>query len=83
VAASPLEPVGGMPAGPGLVEGGGKQPFHLVDGEGDETWVVGGRLTWAGRWRGMGAGVAPERGGGHGADGEGGHDQHGMARIAV
>ncbi len=75
MAASPFEPVGGVAGWVWLAEGGGEQPLYFVDGERDQAGVAGRRLVWPGGQR-LGGGAVPELGGGDGADGEGGHDEH-------
>ena len=79
MAASPLEPAGGVVGVPGLAEGVGQQVLDLVDGERDEAGVGWG--LWRRGLRGAGPGCrwGPEPGGGDGADGEGGHDQDEVA----
>ena len=79
MAASPLEPAGGVAGWLRLAEGGGEQPLDLVDGERDEAGVGGRCLVRPYRWRCLGPGAIPELGGGDGADGEGGHDEHEVA----
>jgi len=72
--AAPVQPVPGG-AGRGRV---GEQAPGFWDGERDHAGVGGRGLVgpdW--RWR-LGAGAAAQQGGGDGADGQGGHDQHGV-----
>jgi hypothetical protein len=58
--------------------GPGEQAGRLGDGQRDHARVSRGRLARLDRgWR-LGIGAAPEQGGGDGADGQGGHDQHGV-----
>jgi hypothetical protein len=56
----------------------GEQPPGLGDGERDHAGVGGRGLVWECRGGWLGAGAAAELGGGDGADGQGGHDQHGV-----
>jgi hypothetical protein len=76
VAASPLEPSGGVAGWLGAAEGGGEQAFDLVDGERDQPGVGGRLFVGPGGRRSLRVGAVPQLGGGDGADGEGGHDQH-------
>jgi hypothetical protein len=80
VAAAPGEPSCGVPTGVRAGESPGEQAFYLRDGERDHAgvgrWCLAGR---EGRWD-LGIGAVPELRGGHGADGQGGHDQHGVAQ---
>jgi hypothetical protein len=48
------------------------------DGERDHPGVSGRGLVREYRCGGLGAGTAAQQGGGDGADGQGGHDQHGV-----
>ena len=81
VAASPLEPAGGVAGWLWAAEGGGEQALDLVDGAaGSGRGRAGGLssgLAGGGAW-------APVRflqlGGGDGADREGGHDEHEVAQ---
>ena len=79
MAASPFEPARGVAGRLWPAAGGGQQPLHFVDGERDQAGVAGRRFVWPGGWRRLGAGAVPEVGGGDGADGEGGHDEHEVA----
>ncbi|MCW2931571.1 MAG: hypothetical protein JWM19_2533 [Actinomycetia bacterium] len=63
----------------GGLECGCEQAFYLRDGQRDQAGVGRWCLAWAHGGRGLGVGAVPELGGGHGADGEGGHDQHEVA----
>ena len=56
----------------------GEQPGGLGDGERDHSRVGRRGLIWPDRGGGPGVGTAAELGGGDGADGQGGHDQHGV-----
>ena len=56
----------------------GEKSPDLADGQRDESRVGGRRVARPGRRRGLGIGAVPELGGGDGADGQGGHDQHGV-----
>jgi hypothetical protein len=55
-----------------------EQAPGLWDGERDHPWAGGRGLVWVDRWRCLGAGAAAQQRGGDGADGQGGHDQHGV-----
>jgi hypothetical protein len=56
----------------------GEQAGGLGNAERDQSRVGGRGLVWPDRrWR-LGAGPAAQQGGGDGADGQGGHDQHGV-----
>ena len=79
MAPSPFEPAGGVAGWVWLAEGGGEQPLDFADGERDQAGVAGRRLVWPDRRRCLGIGAVPELGGGDGADGEGGHDEHEVA----
>src|SRR5207302_10828640 len=79
VTAPPFEPAGGVAGRLWPAEGGSEQPFHFVDAERDEAGVAGRRLVGPGGRRCLSAGAVPEPGGGDGADGQGGHDEHEMA----
>jgi hypothetical protein len=78
VAASPLEPAGGVAGWLWTAEGGGEQALDLVDGERDQAGVRRRLVVRAGGRRCLGTGAFPELGGGDGADRESGHDQHGV-----
>ena len=69
-----------MPVGRGALEGGGEQPFCLVNGDRDHAWFSRRRLARRDGRRGLGVGAVPELGGGDGADGQGGYDQHEVAQ---
>ena len=56
----------------------GEQPGGLGDGERDHSRVGGRGLVRPDRAGCPGAGAAAEQGGGDGADGQGGHHQHGV-----
>ena len=56
----------------------GEQAGDLGDGQRDHARVGGGRLAGPDRRRCLGIGAVLEQGGGDGADGQGGHDQHGV-----
>ena len=64
MAASPLEPVGGVAGWFRVAEGFGEQAFDLADGERDETGVGRRRGVRPGWRRGLGVGAVPELGGG-------------------
>jgi hypothetical protein len=74
VAAPPGQPA---PAGAGRRRMG-EQPGGLGDGERDHSRVGGRGLIWPDRGGCPGVGAAAEQGGGDRADGQGGHDQHGV-----
>ena len=74
-----MKPVGGVPRGPGAVEGCGEQALDLMDGERDETGVSRRGLARSGRGRGLGVGAVPELRGDDGADRQGGHHKHEVA----
>jgi hypothetical protein len=57
----------------------GEQASDLRDGQRDHPWARRWRLAGPGRRRRLGIGARFEQGGGDGADGQGGHDQHGVA----
>jgi hypothetical protein len=61
----------------------GEQAPGLWDGEWDHAWVGGRELIWPGWWRRLAVGAAAQQCGGDGADGQGGHDQDGMAGERV
>jgi hypothetical protein len=65
----------GVAAGEGVCE----QAFYFWDGERDHPRVGRRGLIGDGRRRGLGIGAVLEQGGGDGADGQGGHDQHEVA----
>ena len=75
VASSPVQPV----PGEAWRRGPGEQAGGLGDGQRDHAGVGWGRLAGPDRERGLDAGAVPEQGGGDGADGQSGHDQHGVA----
>ena len=79
MAVSPFEPAGGVAGWVWPAEGDGEQSLHFADGERDQAGVAGRWLVWPGGRRRLGAGAVPELGGGDGADGEGGHDEHEVA----
>ena len=56
----------------------GEQPGGLGDGERDHSRVGGRGLVRPDRAGCPGVGAAAEQGGGDGADGQGGHHQHGV-----
>jgi hypothetical protein len=64
----------GFPEG----ESGCEQAFYLRGGERDHPRVGRRGLVRSHGRRGLGIGAVPELGGGDGADGQGGHDQHGV-----
>ena len=74
MAASPGQPVGGR-AGRGWM---GEQACGLGDAERDHAWVGGRRLVRPERQRRPGISAVAQQGCGDGADGQGGHDQHGV-----
>jgi len=78
VAASPVAPVGVVVAGFGLVPDGGEQACRFGDGQRDHAGFGWWPLIGCVRWRGLGVGAGFEVGGGDHADGQGGHDQHGV-----
>ena len=55
------------------------RPLDLRDGQRDHAGLGGRRLVGPDRGRCLGVGAVAEQGGGDGADGQGGHDQHGVA----
>src|SRR4029450_10006959 len=74
VAAAPVQPV---PGGPGRWWVGEQAP-GFWDGERDHAGVGRRGLIWP-HWRWcLSAGAVAQEGGGDGADGQGGHDQHGV-----
>src|SRR5260370_22726968 len=79
VAGGPRVPVDDKPPGQGPDGEGGEQSLDLGDGQRDHAGLGGGRLTGPDRGRGLGVGAVLDQGGGDGADGEGGHDEHGVA----
>ena len=56
----------------------GKQPGSFGDGQRDHPRIGGRRLVWPARGGCPGVGAAAQQGGGDDADGQGGHDQHGV-----
>ena len=64
MAASPVEPAGGVAGRFRAVECGGEQALDLADGERDQPGVCGRRVARAGRRRRLGAGAFPQLGGG-------------------
>ncbi len=80
MAAPPVRPVLGVagPAGPGAEQAG-----DLRDGQRDHPQVGGRPLTGADRFRCLGTGAVARQGGGHGADRQCGHYQHGVAGDRV
>ena len=68
MAASPVEPAGGVAGWVWPAERGGEQPLHFMDGERDQAGLAGRRLVWAGGRQSLGAGAVPELGGGDGAE---------------
>ena len=67
------------PGGLGRCEQGGEQAPDLRDGQRDHPGIGGRRLIRPGRRWCLGVGAVFEEGGGDGADGQGGHHQHGVA----
>lgn len=61
----------------------GEQPGGLGDGERDHSGVGGRRLVWLDRGGCLGVGAPAEQGRGDGADGQRGHDQHGVPGDCV
>ena len=80
MAASPLEPAGGVAGRLGPAERVGEEAPGLGDGKRDKARVGGWRVTWPGWRRGLGAGAVLEHRCGDGADREDGHDQHEVAQ---
>ena len=74
MAAPPVQPA------PGAARWGraAEQAAGFRDGQRDHPRVGGRRLVWECRGGCLGVGAAAEQGGGDGADGQGGHDQHGV-----
>jgi hypothetical protein len=68
-----------QPPGQGPGGEGGEQPLDLRDGQRDHAGLGGWRLIRPDRGRCLGIGAVLELGGGDGADGQGGHHQHGVA----
>ena len=80
---SGIGPGGGVASGASgrrgrAAEGGGEQALDLVDGQRDQPGVGGRLVVRPGGRRGLGVGAVPQLRGGDGADGQGGHDQHGV-----
>ena len=74
VVAPPVQPVRGMD----WQGGPGEQAGDLGDGQRDHAWV-GGRWLVRPDWRWWpGIGAVFQQRGGNGAEGQGGHDQHGV-----
>jgi hypothetical protein len=61
------------------LECGGEQAPDLRDGQRDHPGFGGGRLIGPDWRRGLGIGAVAEQRSGHGADRQGGHDQHDVA----
>jgi hypothetical protein len=80
VAASPCEPAFVVPARVRVLGAGGEQAFYLGDGQRDHAGVERRGLVRGDRGRRLGIGAVPELGGGDGADGQGGHDEHDVAQ---
>ena len=79
MAAGPCVPVDDEPPGQGPGGEGGEQALDLGDGQRDHAGLGGRRLICADWGRCLGVGAVAHEGGGDGADGEGGHDEHGVA----
>ena len=76
MAAAPFRPLLGVAGSGGM---SGEHAGDFRDGQRDHPWVGGGWLIGPGGWRCLGAGAVAQQGGGDGAGGQGGHDQHGVA----
>ena len=74
MAAPPVQPVTGGPRRWRV----GEQAPGFGDGKRDHAGVEGRGLARPGWCRGAGIGAAAQQGGSDGADGQGGHDQHGV-----
>ena len=83
MAASPVRPVLGVAGWAGLQEGAASR--RLISGtvSGIMPGVGGRRLIGPDRWWRVGVGAVAQLGGGDGADGEGGHDEDGVAGDRV
>jgi hypothetical protein len=79
VAAGPCVPVNNEPPGQGPGGEGGEQPLDLGDGQRDHAGFRRWRLVGPDWGRRLGVGAVTQQRGGDGADGQRGHDQHGVA----
>ncbi len=79
VAAGPGVPVDDEPPGQGPAGEGGEQALDLRHGQRDRARLGGRRLIGPDWGRCLGVGAVTQEGGGDGADGQGGHDEHGVA----
>ena len=78
MAAGPGVPVDDKPPGQGPGGKGGEQALDLGDGQRDHAGFGRWWLVRAGGGRCLGVGAVFQQRGGDGADGQGGHDQHGV-----
>ena len=79
MAAGPCVPVDDKPSGRGPGGEGGEEALDLRDGQRDHAGLGGRRLICPDGGRCLGVGAVLQQRGGDGADGEGGHDEHGVA----
>ena len=79
MAAGPCIPVNDKPPGHGPGGEGGEDALDLRDGQRDHAGFWRWRLIGPDRGRCLGIGAVFQQGGGDGADGQGGHDQYGVA----
>ncbi len=79
MAAGPCVPVDDEPPGQGPGGEGGEEALDLRDGQRDHAGFGGRRLIGPDRGRRLGVGAVLQQRGGDGADGQGGHHQHGVA----